>query len=116
MLMNLKYILGKRWKMPQFTFEEIKAFLLKCINEYECEAELSLKFSDRPNEYMIIIYEDHCSFQRCGNAKEQSGEYEYATLDGLYTAQLIDDIILERDWNKITDIECMDFDILGFGE
>lgn len=41
--------------MPQFTFEEIKAFLLKCINEYGCEAELSLKFSDRPNEYMIIV-------------------------------------------------------------
>lgn len=102
--------------MPEFTFEEIKASLLKCINEYGCEAELSLIFSDRPNEYMIIIYEDHCSFQRCGIAKEQSGEYEYATLDELYTAQLIDDIILERDWNKIIEIDCMDFDILGFGK
>ncbi len=102
--------------MPDFTFEEIKAFLLKSINEYGCEAELRLKFSDRLNEYMIIIYEDHCSFQRCGNAKQQSGEYAYAALDELYTAQLIDDIILERDWNKIIDIDCMDFDILGFGE
>lgn len=100
--------------MSKFTFAEIKAFLLKSINEYGCEAELSLKFSDRSNGYMIIIYEDHCSFQRCGNAKEQSGEYDYATLDELYTAKLIDDIILERDWNKIIDIDCMDFDILGF--
>ena len=100
--------------MSKFTFAEMKAFLLKSINEYGCEAELSLKFSDRPNEYMIIIYEDHCSFQRCGNANEQSGEYDYATLDELYTAKLIDDIILERDWNKIIDIDCMDFDILGF--
>lgn len=102
--------------MPKFTFEEIKAFLLKCINEYGCEAELSLKFSNKTNEYMIIIYEGHCSFQRCGNAKEQSGEYDYTTLDELYAAQLIDDIILERDWNKITDIDCMDFDLFGFEE
>lgn len=28
--------------MLEFTFEEIKASLLKCINEYGCEAELSL--------------------------------------------------------------------------
>lgn len=102
--------------MPKFTLEEIKAFLLKCINEYGCEAELSLKFSNKTNEYMIIIYEGHCSFQRCSSAKEQSGEYDYTTLDELYAAQLIDDIILERDWNKITDIDCMDFDLFGFEE
>lgn len=46
---------------------------------------------------MIIIYEDHYSFQRCGNVKEQGGEYDYAALDELYTVQLIDDIILERE-------------------
>lgn len=45
---------------------------------------------------MIIIYEDHYSFQRCGNVKEQGREYDYVALDELYTVQLIDDIILER--------------------
>lgn len=98
--------------MLRLDFEEIKTLLLKCINEYACEAELSITFADRPNEYMVIIYEDHCSFQRCGKAEEQSGEYNYATLDELYRAQLMDDIILERDWNKITDIDCLDFDML----
>ena len=99
--------------MLSFTFAEIKTLLLKSISEYRCEAELRLIFSDRPCDYMIIIYEDHCSFQRCGNVKEQSGEYDYATLDELYLAQQIDDIFLKRDWDKIIDIDCMDFDMLG---
>ena len=42
--------------------EEIKTLLLKSINEYNCEAELRLTFTDRPNEYMIIVYEGHCPF------------------------------------------------------
>ena len=99
--------------MPKLTFDEVKKLLLLTINEFNCEAELRLTFTDRPNDYMIIIYEGHCSFQRCGMAEECSGEYNYATLDELYTAQLIDNIILERDWNKIKDIDCMDFDMLG---
>ena len=99
--------------MPKLTFDEVKKLLLLSINEFDCEAELSLTFADRPDDYMIIIYEDHCSFQRCGRTEECSGEYSYATLDELYRAQLIDNIILERDWNKIKDIDCMDFDMLG---
>ncbi len=99
--------------MPKFTFEEIKEFLLQSIQEHKCEAELSLFFSDNPNEYMIIIYEDHCSFQRCGNIENTSGEYNYATLDELYQATQIDNIILEKDWTKVTDIDCFAFDALG---
>lgn len=76
-------------------------------------AELELIFADKPYAYMIIIYQGHCSFQRCGNIKEASGEYRYSTLDELYKAQQIDDIILEKDWNQIIDIYCIDFDILG---
>ncbi len=45
---------------------------------------------------MIIIYDDHCSFQRCGSLEEQSGEYNYKTLDELYKAQQVDGIIIER--------------------
>jgi len=98
--------------MIKYTFEEIKRLLLKSINEHKCEAELSLIFIDNPNEYMIIIYEDHCSFQRCGNIENKSGEYNYATLDELYRAKQIDDIILERDWDKIMDIDSFDLSVL----
>lgn len=61
--------------MTNYTFEEIKGLLLKSIQEHDFESELRLCFHDNPNEYMIIIYDDHCSFQRCGNPKEASGEY-----------------------------------------
>lgn len=96
--------------MNEYTFAEIKEMLLKCICEHNCEAELSLKFKDNTNEYMIIIYDDHCSFQRCGCIETASGEYRYKTLDELYVSQQVDNIILERDWNRIECIDCMDFD------
>ena len=69
--------------MTNYTFEEIKGLLLKSIQEHDFESELRLCFHDNPNEYMIIIYDDHCSFQRCGNPKEASGEYNYESLDEL---------------------------------
>jgi len=99
--------------MPEFTFEKLKTLLLKSIHEHDCEAELRLRFADKPNDYMIIIYETYCSFQRCGSGKYQSGEYKYATLDELYQARQIDDILLERDWEKITQLDCFEFDMLG---
>ena len=74
-------------KMTNYTFEEIKGLLLKSIQEHDFESELRLCFHDNPNEYMIIIYDDHCSFQRCGNPKEASGKYNYESLDELYKAQ-----------------------------
>ncbi len=99
--------------MPKYTFEEIKRLLLNCRKEHKWEAELRLIFADKPYEYMIIMYDKHCSFQRCGKQKEQSGEYKYATLEELYRAQQVDGIILERDWGKIVDMECMEFELLG---
>lgn len=100
--------------MAKYTFEEIKTLLLKSINEDHIEAELSLTFKNKSNEYMIIIYDDHCSFQRCGSLQEQSGEYDYKTLDELYKAQQIDNIILERDWNNIIEFKCADFELSGY--
>lgn len=100
--------------MAKYTFEEIKTLLLKSINEDHIEAELSLTFKNKSNEYMIIIYDVHCSFQRCGSLQEQSGEYDYKTLDELYKAQQIDNIILERDWNNIIEFECADFELSGY--
>lgn len=100
-------------KMTNYTFEDIKGLLLKSIREYGFESELRLYFHDHPNEYMIIIYDDHCSFQRCGAPEEASGEYNFESLDEMYKAQQIDNIVLERDWEKVRDLECIDFDILG---
>ena len=86
--------------MTHYTFEEIKRFLLKSIQEHDFESKLSLYFNDNPNKYIIIICEDHCSFQRCGAPEEISGEYNFESLDELYKAQQIDGIVLLLDVNK----------------
>ena len=86
--------------MTNYTFEDIKGLLSKSIHEYGFESELRLCFHDNPNEYMIIIYDDHCSFQRCGTPEEISGEYNYESLDELYKALQIDGIVLLLDVNK----------------
>lgn len=101
--------------MAKYTFEEIKALLLKSINEDHIESELRLTFNDKSNEYMIIIYDDHCSFQRYGNLEEQTVA-NYKTLDEMYKAQQVDNIVLERDWNKIIEFDCVDFEISGYWE
>ncbi|MCI9513095.1 MAG: hypothetical protein HFF60_03290 [Oscillospiraceae bacterium] len=98
--------------MSGYTFEEIKGLLLQCIEQFQCEAELRLKFAGRPYEYMIIIYDDHCSFLRCGTG-EQGGVRCFASIDALYRAEQIDGIVLERDWGDICGFDCMDFEILG---
>ncbi len=100
--------------MAKYSFEEIKNLLLKSINDDHIEAELRLIFENKSYEYMIIIYDDHCSFQRCGTPEEQSGEYNYKTLDELYKAPQVDDIVLERDWNTIKEFDCVDFEMLGY--
>ena len=100
--------------MAKYSFEEIKKLLLKCISENHIETELRIVFDDKSYEYMIIVYDDHCSFQRCGKKEEQSGEYIYKTLDELYKSQQIDDILLERDWDKIKNFDCADFELLGY--
>lgn len=99
--------------MARYTFEKIKELLLKSINENHIEAELRLTFNDKSNEYMIIIYDDHCAFQRCGKIEEQTVA-NYKTLDEMYKAQQVDNIILERDWDKIIEFDCVDFEMLGY--
>ena len=96
--------------MPVYTFEEIEERLRQCIDKCKWEAELRLKFADRPHEYMIIVYDDLCSFQRCGAGER---ERNYAALEELYRAEQMDGVILERDWGGICAFECMEFDILG---
>lgn len=100
--------------MPKFSWEEIKELLEKSISE-GFEAELRLGFSDKAQEYMLIIYEDGCSFGRCGRPEEQTIEW-FDTLDALYAAEQADGILLERDWGKISWMECLDFEMLGYWE
>lgn len=99
--------------MARYTFEEIKKLLLKSINENHIEAELRLTFNNKSNEYMIIIYDDHCDFQRCGKIEEQTVA-DYKTLDEMYKAQQVDNIILERDWDNIIEFDCVDFEMSGY--
>ena len=100
--------------MPRFSFEEIKELLQKSISE-GFEAELRLCFQGRAHEYMLIIYEAGCSFGRCGRPEEQTIA-RYDTLDALYAAEQVDGILLERDWEQISEMECLDFEILGYWE
>lgn len=93
--------------MAEFSFETIKKFLLKSIAN-GIEAELSLYLNGK--EYMIIIYGDRCSFQRCG-INDRSGEHYFKSLDELYRAQQIDGIVPERDWDKIEKIASWDIEI-----
>ncbi len=95
--------------MPIYDFETIKVLLQKSIQN-GWEAELTLGMNHK--EYMIIIYDDHCSFQRCGY-KDGSGEYDFLSLDELYVAEQVDGIILERDWGKIQYLDCVDFEMQG---
>lgn len=96
--------------MAEYDFETIKSLLQKSIKN-GWEAELTIYMNDR--EYMIIIYDDHCSFQRCGY-KDGSGEHDFASLDELYISEQVDGVILERDWDKIQYFDCVDFEMQGF--
>lgn len=94
-------------KNEKMDFETIKSLLLKSI-ENGFEAELTLYINDKA--YMIIIYDNYCSFQRCG-WNDGSGEYIFNSLDELYKATQVDNIILERDWDKIQEFESFDFEV-----
>ena len=91
--------------MPRYSYYEIK----KKLNEIIAtggEPELSLFMYCK--EYMLIGFKDRYSFQRCGT-HDGSGETFYSTLDELYNSITVDDILLKRDWDDITNFECDDF-------
>lgn len=52
------------------------------------------------NEYMIIPLKDKISFQWIGKTEE----FYYSNLEELFSAELINGIVLNNDWNKIEDI------------
>ena len=67
------------------------------------EPEFEILFRDTKKEYMIIRFDDHVSFQRCG-AYDGSGEYNYASLQELYQTITVDGICLKDSWNTIETI------------
>lgn len=66
------------------------------------KAEFEIYFKNKETSYMIIKYDDCCTFQRCGN--NQSGEIRFESLDELVNTKTIDDIVLIEEWDNIEDI------------
>lgn len=93
--------------MVKYSFEEVKRKLNELVS-VGFEPELTLYIYEK--EYMIIAYEAHCSFQRCG-FNNGSREVNYNNLDDLYNAETVDNILLKRDWNDIEDFNCFDFEL-----
>lgn len=83
--------------MNYFDIEYTKNKLNECLKN-GLEPELCIKIDG--NNYMIIPLKDKISFQLIGNRHE---EY-YKNVDELFSSKLINEIILNRDWNKIEDI------------
>ena len=67
------------------------------------EPEFEICFFDHANTYMIIKYDDHVSFQRCG-VSDGSGEFEYSSLSELYQTTTVDGICLKDEWDYIQTI------------
>lgn len=96
------------------TFEQLKKLAEKNVSQGG-EPEIWLNFSDKKSDYMIIAFSGNCSFQRCSTQgrkpNDGSGEFFYKSFDELYETETVDGILLKRDWDKITEIWCDDFDI-----
>ncbi|MDE6727573.1 MAG: hypothetical protein K2J80_06495 [Oscillospiraceae bacterium] len=96
------------------TFERLKTLAENNVS-HGGEPEIWLNFSDKKNDYMIIAFDGGCSFQRCSTQGRKphdgSGELFYNTLNELYETETVDGILLKRDWDKITEIWCDNFDV-----
>ena len=95
--------------MPKYSFETIEQMLLKSVAQ---GGEPELGFCLRGAEYMIIVYADRCSFQRCADESgaNASGERYFATLRELYATSQIDGRSLEELWDEADDFYCFDFE------
>lgn len=62
------------------------------------EPELCIKIDDK--EYMIIPLKDKISFQWISN----TDEFYFKSVDELFSSELINGIVLNRDWDKVQDI------------
>ena len=90
-----------------YSFEQVKEYLSEILEHFD-EPELGLWING--SEYMIILYENYCSFQKSGSKTEI---LKFASLDELYVAQVLDGIVLKNDWNTIEKLECYSFGYLN---
>ena len=81
------------------SFEEF----LKLYNSVPGEPEFEIRFRDVKAVYMVIKFDDHVSFQRCG-VNDGSGEYDYPSLQELYQTVTVDGICLKDSWDTIETI------------
>lgn len=82
------------------TFDEFQ----KIFQAIPGEPEFEIMFRDLGESYMIIKYSDHVSFQRCG-MDAGSGEFDYHTLEELYSTYSVDGVCLRERWDSIDFIE-----------
>ena len=75
----------------------------KMFNETPGEPEYEIIFRGNKKTYMIIKYDDHASFQRCG-FHDGSGEYEYPSFEELCETKSVDGICLRDMWENIETI------------
>ena len=96
--------------MSDYSFETIEQMPLKCVLE---GGEPELGFRLRGTEYMVIVYADRYSFQRCADeaGANASGERYFATLWELYGAPQIDGLSLKELWSEMDDFYCFDFEL-----
>lgn len=67
------------------------------------EPEFEIRFGRNQKSYMIIKYDDHVSFQRCG-VEDGGGEYDYPSLEVLYETVSVDGVCLKDVWGSIDTI------------
>ncbi len=72
-------------------------------NAAQGEPEFEICFTNQKKTYMIIKYDDHVSFQRCG-VDDGSGEFDYPSLEELYQTESVDGIRLRDKWDGIETI------------
>ena len=80
-------------------FEEF----INLYNAAQGEPEFEICFINQRKTYMIIKYDDHVSFQRCG-VDDGSGEFDYPSLEELYQTESVDGIRLRDKWDGIETI------------
>ncbi len=71
------------------------------LQEYSKKGlEVELCINIKGHKYMIIPFKDKASFQEIG----VTDEFYYNSIEELFSSTLINDIILNRDWNTIEEI------------
>ncbi len=81
------------------SFDEFQGLYDEALGEPEFE----ICFTGKTETYMIIKYDDHVSFQRCG-VDDGSREYDYPSLEELYQIESVDGICLKDKWDTIETI------------